>query len=137
VRYKILAVLLILVSSSPFAAAYFFARDPSAPIILSPPFGLHSRHAYAARVDFVTSEVAVYENGLRLGPADSSEDDICLYGNGRYLFREIDPYYHVNGIIFSSSDNTDPNTNGRLYRVYLPNAKDPRNRAPSGLLKQP
>lgn len=130
-RYTLVAVFVVLSSLLPPGAAYFLARNPSAPIILSPPFGLHSRHAYAARVDLITSDIAVYEDGLRLGPANASEDDICLYGNGRYLFREIDPYYHVNGIIFSSSDNTDPNTNGRLYRVYLPDAKDPRNRAPS------
>jgi hypothetical protein len=116
----------------PLPAAYFLAREPFAPIILSPPFGHHSGYAYASRVDLKTSNIAVYENGLRLGPhlASDKDEDVCLSGNGRYVFREIDQTYHVNGIIFSASDNSDPNTNGRLYRVYNLNAKDPSKRAP-------
>jgi hypothetical protein len=59
------------------------------------------------------SKLELYENGRRLGPADSSVDDISTLGRGRFS------YTKNNGItiIWSSSDNSDPNTNGRAYWV--------------------
>jgi hypothetical protein len=42
-------------------------------------------------------------------------------GGGRYLFWRSGS----NMLIFSTSDNSDPNTNGRTYRVSDPGARDP------------
>ena len=56
------------------------------------------------------SLVVVFENAVPLGPAHSLHDDIRQAGNGRFS--------HWNGyLIFSTSDKTDPNTNGRSYTV--------------------
>lgn len=56
------------------------------------------------------SRVVIFENGKPLGPAHSSHEAILQNGEGRYSF--------WNGVmLFSSSDNTDPNKNGRSYRV--------------------
>jgi hypothetical protein len=59
------------------------------------------------------SKLELYENDRRLGPADSSLEDISTLGRGRFS------YTKNNGIIiiWSSSDNSDPNTNGRAYWV--------------------
>ncbi|UQD96757.1 hypothetical protein [Bradyrhizobium japonicum] len=140
-KYRLFAVLFILCSSLPFVAAYFLARDPSDPLILRPPFDHHTNYAYVVGVAAGWSEVddehgeqsstiEVYENGVRLGPAHSSVSDVVMIGGGRYRYMEVDSVNHTSGIIFSTSDNTDPNTNGRLYRVFNPNAKKPHQRAP-------
>jgi SAM-dependent methyltransferase len=58
------------------------------------------------------STLVVYEGGRPLGPAHSHRDDIRLRGCGRFT--------HWEGqVFFSSSDNSDPNTNGRSYRFTL------------------
>ncbi|WP_431204588.1 hypothetical protein ACQ86E_05775 [Bradyrhizobium betae] len=68
------------------------------------------------------SSVEVFENGVALGPAHSSPADISNLGQGRYLFvRDGDTTW----LVFSSSDNTDPRTNGRTYRAVDPLARDP------------
>jgi hypothetical protein len=59
------------------------------------------------------SPVRLYEDGKPLGPAHSVHDDISKYGHGRFS--------HWGKIfIFSTSDNSDPNTNGREYWAVLP-----------------
>ncbi|MFM8395199.1 MAG: acyltransferase family protein, partial [Acidobacteriota bacterium] len=56
----------------------------------------------------------VLENGLPLpGPANSQHYDIRTFGNGRYSFW----HDYVN---FSSSDNSNPITNGRKYSYTYP-----------------
>jgi hypothetical protein len=65
--------------------------------------------------DFVAerarSPFLLYENKTLLGPAHSLHVDIVKDGRGRFShWKDI-------GIVFSSSDNTDPNTNGRRYWV--------------------
>jgi hypothetical protein len=65
--------------------------------------------------DFVTdktrSPLLLYENRTPLGPAHSIHVDIVNDGQGRFShWKDI-------GIIFSASDNTDPNTTGRRYWV--------------------
>jgi hypothetical protein len=50
----------------------------------------------------------VCENGHRLGPPHSTHADIAAKGNGRFS-------HWTSGFIFSTSDNSDPNTNGRRY----------------------
>lgn len=55
------------------------------------------------------SPVLLYENDRLLGPAHSWHTDISNIGLGRYV------HWNGTGIIFSSSDNSDPRTNGRHY----------------------
>jgi len=59
------------------------------------------------------SPARLQENGRALGPADSQHAFIRDEGRGRYSF------WH-DYVIFSTSDNTDPRTNGRRYGVLQP-----------------
>jgi hypothetical protein len=59
------------------------------------------------------SKLLVCENNNILGPMHSIHGEIAKEGHGRYS--------HWNTyLIFSASDNTDPNTNGRTYSVVQP-----------------
>ncbi|MBR0798139.1 hypothetical protein JQ615_22365 [Bradyrhizobium jicamae] len=68
-----------------------------------------------------TSPVMIYEDGKPLGPAHSTpHDQIGSLGHGRFS--------HWKGtdnsiFVFSSSDNSDPETNGRDYWVVRPPVK--------------
>lgn len=58
------------------------------------------------------SQMVLLEDGVCLGPAHCPHGDIRQLGNGRYS--------HWSGAIyFSSSDNSNPNTNGRRYTAKL------------------
>lgn len=59
------------------------------------------------------SHLVLLESGRLLGPAHSLHADIREQGSGRFSF-------WVNTLHFSSSDNSDPTTNGRLYQVDAP-----------------
>lgn len=59
------------------------------------------------------SRYVVYENDRALGPPHSPHAEIAALGGGRFSHRE-------GAIAFSSSDNTDPNSNGRGYWAVLP-----------------
>lgn len=60
------------------------------------------------------SPVILYEDDKPLGPARSVHHDVEYIGRGRYShWKEL-------GLLMSTSDNTDPNKNGRLYWVGLP-----------------
>jgi hypothetical protein len=61
-----------------------------------------------------TSPILIYEDGQLLGPAHNTFADIHNLGAGRYA------HWKGIGIVFSSSDNSDPNTNGRKYWAVLP-----------------
>ena len=64
--------------------------------------------------DAVTrSNLLVCENNNVLGPMHSAHPEIAKEGHGRYS-------HWINSLIFSSSDNTNPNTNGRTYSVVQP-----------------
>ena len=56
------------------------------------------------------STLQLYENGKQLGPAHSLHEDIRNAGGGRFS-------HWGNGLIFSTSDNTDPRSNARTYSV--------------------
>lgn len=59
------------------------------------------------------SNLRVFEDGIELGPAHSLHDNIFKQGGGRFS-------HWGRWLIFSSSDGSDPRTNGRSYRmVYL------------------
>ena len=56
------------------------------------------------------SSLQVFENGHPLGPSRSRHDAIRTKGGGRYSYWDENLY-------FSSSDNTDPRTNERIYGI--------------------
>lgn len=59
------------------------------------------------------SELLLYENGELLGPAHSPHSEIASLGEGRYSH-----WFSGRAIImFSASDNSNPKTNGRVYRI--------------------
>ena len=60
------------------------------------------------------SPVIVYEDGKPLGPAHSNFADISTLGHGRFA------YWTGQGLIFSTSDGSDPNSNGRRYWAVVP-----------------
>jgi hypothetical protein len=60
------------------------------------------------------SKMLVCEDGYLLGPAHSSAADITKNGRGRFT------HWKTLGFVFSTSDNTDPNNNGRHYSVVGP-----------------
>lgn len=63
------------------------------------------------------SPVQLFENNTRLGPADSSYGVIAGSGGGRFGLLKDE---NRTTIVFSTSDNTDPNTNGRAYWLVKP-----------------
>ena len=67
------------------------------------------------------SPIDMYENDKRLGPAHSSPEDIAALGHGRFS------HWKKNGttLFWSSSDGSNPNTNGRAYWVVKPPARAP------------
>lgn len=103
-------------------------RDPD-PGMISPPFKHFGGNAwqYLALIPGSISEsddapnrsrLEMTEDGHPLGPAHSEHANIVEKGMGRYS-------HWQSSLIFSTSDNSDPNTNGRAYRVVDPSAKDP------------
>jgi hypothetical protein len=60
------------------------------------------------------SAMMMYEDDKPLGPPHSSHADIAKLGMGRFS------HWRGQGFVFSSSDNSDPETNGRSYRAVLP-----------------
>jgi hypothetical protein len=63
------------------------------------------------------SPVIIYEDSTPLGPAHSVHDDISKHGHGRFS-------HWGKIVIFSTSDNSDPNTNGREYWAVLPKHRE-------------
>jgi hypothetical protein len=60
------------------------------------------------------STLVLLENGKPLGPAHSAHADIRKLGEGRYS------HWGARTLWFSTSDNSDPRTNGREYKVAYP-----------------
>jgi hypothetical protein len=58
------------------------------------------------------STLRLFENGVELGPAHAVHSDIRRYGQGQFS-------HWGDILIFSSSDNTDPLTNGRKYTYKM------------------
>src|SRR5262249_778599 len=92
---------------------------------LSPPFSQSQLEGYAYKVSIPQlSGVADTERGLfsptvvcegnhQMGPAHTPIVEIIQKGGGRFI------HYNDN-VVFSSSDNTDPNSSGRRYRIVIP-----------------
>src|SRR5262245_22095599 len=64
------------------------------------------------------SFLRLFEDGVELGPAHSLHEDIRSRGRGRFS-------HWGRSLFFSSSDETDPRTNGRAYRLVYSIADDP------------
>lgn len=64
--------------------------------------------------DPTRSPLMLYEGDQLLGPPHSSIEDIGRLGKGRYS-------HSKRGLVFSASDNSDINTNGRTYWAVLSN----------------
>jgi EpsG family len=62
------------------------------------------------------SPAVLCENDHPIGPAHGSWADIVESGLGRFS-------HYEDSVVFSSSDNSDPNFNGRLYTVVVPAKK--------------
>ncbi len=102
------------------------ADDPavSENLILMPPFRSEGVACWIARLpthfhaltdsneEPHRSRLRLFENGRELGPAHAVHDTIRRRGGGSYSF-------WVDILYFSTSDNTDPNTNGRSYSAAL------------------
>lgn len=73
-----------------------------------------SGFAYKMEVDLGTSTTAVriFENGVELGEANAVHETIRKTGKGKFSYRPPSLY-------FSSSDNSDPKTNGRKYTYVV------------------
>jgi len=60
------------------------------------------------------SKLILYEDGKELGPAHNGHIDTMENGLGRWS------HWGSRGIQFSTSDNSDPRTNGRQYKIVNP-----------------
>lgn len=79
-------------------------------------YGYHLGYPLSQNGDSNTSPTAstlrLFEDGIELNPAHSTYNDICNYGKGRFVHWGTKLY-------FSSSDNTNPATNGRKYTYTM------------------
>ena len=60
-----------------------------------------------------SSHLQIYEQGRPIGPAHALHQEIEQAGSGRFS-------HWTTTLIFSTSDNTDPRTNGRSYEARVP-----------------
>lgn len=91
---------------------------------LDPPFRKYSGHMFGAGLgdlkhladDTMSSHndspVYVFEDRWQLGHPHSVHDDIVKHGAGRFS-------HWSQELLFSSSDNSDPRTNGRTYEIVI------------------
>ncbi len=93
---------------------------PEDSIVLPGPFHQDDRSCFSLEVpeDWPSdadgrSKIRLLEDGQYLGPASVTHDDIRTLGRGRYSHWGAKVY-------FSSSDCSDPNTNGRVYSIVPP-----------------
>jgi hypothetical protein len=95
-------------------------------ITLSPPFARNPPSGFSynkvlAGIDIpgdapeasARSKLVLCEGDTVLGPAHVIHAEIATQGRGRYS-------HWGNAVVFSSSDNSDPNSNGRTYVVVQP-----------------
>ena len=104
-----------------FASSVFLYFIPPSQIDrnLRGPFIPYFGYAYLKVVKYPIarmSEARLYEDDKPLGASDSNLPDIIEKGNGLYK-GYINAGDTTPILMFSSSDNTDPNTNGRKYRL--------------------
>jgi SAM-dependent methyltransferase len=114
-------------------------RDAIETRLLLPPFLGENGSCWITRLpepEFIADNAAcptrstlmVLENERALGPAHSPHDDVRNLGGGRYS-------HWQNALYFSTSDGSDPNTNGRRYAVVFVNPSRPA--SPGAKRKKP
>jgi hypothetical protein len=103
-------------SESASGAASPTAAAPGV-IALAPPFQKESGNAWIVPtlINPATRKLRVFEDGKELGPGDSMHADIRATGKGAYS--HWDTKTSGFAVYFSTSDNSDPNTNGRAYTL--------------------
>ncbi len=115
----------VVIGSTLFAlasSAFLYLLPPS-PIdkgLLRGNFHSYQGHAYLVPVKFIDGELnaaRLYEDDKLLGPANSVEQEIIDKGAGRFALLRDAWNYRGPALMFSTSDNTDPNTNGRKYHL--------------------
>ena len=96
-------------------------------IDLSPPLSQLEGYAYKVSIPQLSglgdtaegatrSPAVVCEGDHRMGPGHTPFLEVIQKGAGRYS--------HYNDlVVFSSSDNTDPNSNGRRYKIVIPSSR--------------
>jgi hypothetical protein len=134
VKLRVLGVIGALGIYVPFA--FYFARQPVAQDegLLQRPFAHQALHSWLARPvvpgSLADSQDAphaatliVLEDGHPLGPGHTDLAEITNDGSGRYRYWSSPQEGRI--LVFSTSDNSDPNTNGRTYRIVDPGAHEP------------
>src|SRR5690348_14896622 len=122
---------LAIVATSFFATLWYLDRNastctPGRVVTLHRPFGKMGAEGVgyvkdiAGIVDIpgddaasTRSRLVLCEDGNLIGPAHSLHADIVKEGGGRYS-------HWGNSLIFSTSDNSNPNRNGRVYVAVEP-----------------
>jgi hypothetical protein len=96
-------------------------------IVLTKPFPIQDGHAYRAALPSLAnlsdsneklfhSPVLLCENNKLLGPPHTFHAEIAKKGLGGFS-------HYQDHVVFSSSDNSDPNSNGRQYTIVVPSSR--------------
>jgi hypothetical protein len=106
-------------------------RDLAGEIIVDLPMAGAKRAGFACAIelplgyplgdvwsDVARSRLVVLEDGRALGPAHATYQQVIDQGQGRF-------YHWAHNLFFSSSDNSNPLTNGRRYQLRLPEPAHP------------
>jgi hypothetical protein len=67
--------------------------------------------------EYDRSHLRLTENGVRLGPANATHAEIREDGRGAYS-------HWLTALYFSTSDNSDPRKNGRVYAIEVPASEE-------------
>ena len=101
--------------------------DAAAPVAVAPvaseaiaveaPIANESGFAWAVvvSVDPEQRKLRVFEDGKELGPAESLHEEVRKTGMGSFSHWKPPEPGSPSYVYFSTSDNSDPNTNGRSY----------------------
>ena len=134
---RIIAAVIVLFAVYFPIAVYFehtYVRHPDPPNWnqISGPFAHEGGYSWAfvmprefdatadTAVDLKRSTMQLYEDGKPIGPAHARHVDIANLGGGRYSHWRVPGGASV--LIFSATDNTNPNENSRRYS-YKSSAK--------------
>lgn len=105
------------------ASSAFLYLLPPSPIdrdLLRGSFYYVKGHAFQIPVKYLNGELSaarLYEDDKLLGPANSDRQEIVAEGRGRFqLFRDSSSFFGP-VLLLSTSDNSNPNTNGRKYHL--------------------
>jgi hypothetical protein len=123
-----IALLVALFEGASFAMNTIYPPCPSGERIEMPrPFSKHGGVSYYTNLPNLgrisddirhpdRSTIVVCEGSRMIGPAHALHDEISKHGRGRFS-------HWGNAIIFTTSDNSDPNTNGRGYLAIRPDGQ--------------